>query len=76
MKIEITMKDPDGVYESVRQDVEDSVKALNLSKKETEALIEVRREEIMSKLGKWIEYGEYLNVAFDLEAMTATVVER
>lgn len=33
-------------------------------------------EDVEEKLRKWIEYGEYITIEFDLEANTARVVER
>lgn len=31
------------------------------------------RDKAREKLGHWIKYGEYITIAFDLDAMTAKV---
>lgn len=79
MKIKITMKDPDGPHEAVREAVMDRVKAMvesgSLSRDEADSLIDSRVEEYMGKLHRWLPYGEYLTVLFDTDAGTATVLE-
>lgn len=75
-KITITFKDPDGVFDRIRDQVVDEVEGMEgLSKIEKEDLIEARTDELNEKLSKWIQYGEYLDVEFDLENMTAKVKE-
>lgn len=76
MKVKITMKNPDAVYDQVNEAVTESMDGERLSDDEREAVREIRAERAREKLGKWIEYGEYLTVEFDLDAMTARVVER
>lgn len=74
MKIKITLKDPDGVYESIKEAAETSVSAVDgLSKKEREELAETRAEQIKEDCGKWVEWGEYVTIEIDTEAGTATV---
>jgi hypothetical protein len=73
MKIKITMKDPDTMYDTVQEAVTQEVKAMGLPEDEEESLIELRTEKEIKKMGKWFEYEEYLAVEFDTEAMTATV---
>lgn len=76
MKFNVTMKDPDGVSESVKVAVEKSVKAIEgLSESEREKIIESRTEEVNEALSKWFSGGEYLTVEIDTEAETAVVVE-
>jgi hypothetical protein len=76
MKIKLTFKDPDGVWESINQAARDSLDEVNgISKDERESLLEFRHEELSSALAKWIKYGEYCSVEFDTEAGTARVVE-
>lgn len=77
MKFTITMKDPDGVWESVQDAAKDSlVSALEgLSKKESDGLIEARVDSIHGTIGKWVDGGEYITVEFDTDAGTATVVK-
>lgn len=75
MKIIVTFKDPDGVGDSLREAVEESVMAIDgLSDGERESLVEDRLESVRESLSKWIEYDEYLRVEFDTEAGTARVM--
>lgn len=76
MKIKVTMKDPDTMNDAVQNAVTAGVKAMGLPEDETESLIELRTEKELAKMAKWFEYGEYMAVEFDTEAMTATVLER
>lgn len=73
MKIKITMKDPDGVYESIEESIrEDIARIEGLTEADREALIESRREAL--DLGEWVEYGEYVTVEIDTDEGTARVV--
>lgn len=73
-KIVITFKDPDGVYESLREHVDDSLGVTeDLLPSERKRLVQERVSELGKKLSKWVEYGEYITVEFDLKAETATV---
>lgn len=75
MKIQITFKDPDGVYEAIREEAESQVKAIaGLDDDEKESLIEGRVESIQESLKPWIRHGEYITVEFDTETKTATVI--
>ena len=40
------------------------------------AQLGARRPVVQKQIGKWLEYGEYITVEFDLDAGTATVCER
>lgn len=73
MKIKITLKDPDGVYESLREAATNSITALELEKGEREDLIESRHERYGEECKQWIEYGEYVTIEIDTDAGTATV---
>ena len=79
MKIKVTMKDPDTMLDAVREAVEQEVNALRISSglamDEAEDLIESRTEKIQKVMGKWFRYSEYLDVEFDTEVMTATVLD-
>jgi len=75
MKIRVTMKDPDTMYDAVRASVEREVEAMGLPEDEAEALAEMKAEKIRGKMSKWFKYGEYLEVECDTEAMTARVIE-
>ena len=70
------MKDPDGVYESIKDAAEASVYAVKgVSEEERDDLIKSRQKQITEDLGAWLEYSEYLTVEFDLEEGTATVLK-
>ena len=74
MKFKVTMKDPDGVQDSIQDAVEESVKGIaGLSDDEREAVAEKRQEELSELIGKWFEYSEYLTVEIDTDAQSITV---
>lgn len=75
MKIKVTMKDPDTMHDAVQEAVQIEVEAMGLSDDEAERIIELRADKIREKMAKWFEYGEYLEVEFDTDAMTATVLD-
>ncbi len=73
MKIRITLKDPDGIYECIT----DAIKATRpqgLSDSEWEDIAEERRSAISHS--KFIEYGDYVTVEIDTDTNTAIVVPR
>ena len=75
MIINITLKDPDGIYDSIREAAEEQVKAIKgLDSGEKSALIEKRHTQIDKDLEPWIEYSEYVRLEIDTEAKTATVI--
>lgn len=80
MKIEVQLKDPDGLHDAIHDAVKDSLASSGLSlhddDKELEALEEIRTGRAHKALKKWVEHGEYVTIEFDTKAMTATVKER
>ncbi len=75
MKVTVTMKDPDCLDEAVVRAAEKSLQEqTGLSLGEQALVKEARVDEIRDKLYHWFTYGEYLDVEFDTEAMTATVL--
>ena len=76
MKVTITLKDPDGVCNSIQKAVRGSLAEFQdaMDAEELESMEEARMETTQEKLGKWIEYGEYIRVEFDTDAGTATVM--
>jgi hypothetical protein len=74
MKFTVTMKDPDGVYESIEDAVKSSLANSDLDEDEREALLEVRREKVKEICGQWFVYDEYLYVEVDTEAGTCVVL--
>lgn len=75
MKIRVTLKDPDGVEDCIRDEIMGEVRLLPISEREKDAICDFRRKIEGEKLCRWIKYGEYVTVEFDTEAMTARVVE-
>ena len=70
MKIRLSFKDPDILYDSgIEEKVRDSLPE-GLSKEEREESVRALITDL------WMEYGEYLEVEFDTEARTARVVGR
>lgn len=78
MKLYIYLKDPDGFYDSVKDEVEKHLRETltGLDEDEFESVLEARVEKAWEKLSKWVEYKEYIGIDFDLDAMTATVRPR
>ena len=75
MKIRITLKDPDGVWDSVADAAKESVATtIGLSNDERLSLLETRRASINKALLPWIKYGEYVTIEIDTDAKTATVI--
>jgi hypothetical protein len=77
MKFRITMKDPDGPYECLQDAAKEMVKDIpGIDEEEREALGDTRYNTLRDFAGKWMEYGEYIEVEFDTEAKTATVIPK
>lgn len=74
MKIRITFKDPDAVSNAIMDKVAADLAALDIPEDEAESLEELRTEKANQALTPWIRHGEYLEVEFDTEAKTATVI--
>lgn len=76
MKIRITLKDPDGVYECVKDAVEAELRRVKptVSGANYDRIVEANLEDTFLALNRWVEYQEYVTVEIDLEAGTAVVV--
>jgi len=75
MKFTVTLKDPDGFYESIKEAVDNSLNGTTLlDEDEFEELAEIRRVKINEAISKWVKYSEYITIEFDTTANTATVV--
>lgn len=72
----ITFKDPDAAYEAINEYVEDDIKASNLDEEERDAIREIRQEKYGEVTSKFLEYGEYITIAFNLETSEARVVSK
>lgn len=76
MKLRITLKDPDGVYDCIREASESSINEVTgLSVKELEDLVDDRRNELSEKCATWIKYGEYVSIEIDTDNGTAIVLK-
>ena len=75
MIINITLKDPDGVYDAIRDAAGEQVKAITgMTSSEHLQLLESRHTQIDKELEPWIKYSEYVRIQIDTEAKTATVI--
>lgn len=75
MKIQVTLKDPDGFSEAVEQAVKDSLSEANgIDDDEKDTLREGREEGVWVGLGKWVQHQEYVTIEFDTDQSTATVL--
>jgi hypothetical protein len=78
MKISVTFKDPDCVYEAINDAMRSEHAALlvqGLTHAEADAVIGLRRESAHEACGRHFAHGEYVTVEVDTEKGTATVVE-
>jgi hypothetical protein len=76
MKLKITLKDPDGVYEAIRIAAKDSLSEIEgLDESEREELLEARHQKLSEQCADWIEFGEYVTIEIDTDAKTASVCE-
>ena len=75
MIFRITVKDPDGVANSMQEAARRSIEDVNIDdENERELLIDSRREQLDELASTWIEYEEYITIEIDTEANTAVVV--
>lgn len=80
MKFRVSMKDPDTLYDAIRDAVEEQVKTQfgglpDIIPEDWEPVKERRVRSIEDLCSKWFMYGEYLEVEIDTDAKTCTVVE-
>jgi hypothetical protein len=77
MKFEITMKDPDGVYDCIQDAAKEwANQVTGVDADERENLIESKHEKLQEITGEWFEYGEYLTVIIDTDTKEITVKPR
>lgn len=75
MKINVSLKDPDGFSNSVDEAVRASVDSTpGLDEDEKEHIFETRRETVWKKLARFVQYQEYVSIEFDTDEGTAVVV--
>lgn len=78
MKFTVTMKNPDALYESVRDAIGPEKEALvegGMAEDEADAIVELREAKATKLANLWLRYGEYLDVEFDTDAGTATLLK-
>ena len=73
MKVKLFLKDPDGVYESVKDAVQATLPD-GLSEDEAKDLLKGRTEDTHEKLKKWVEWKEYVTVEIDTDTGEARVL--
>ena len=73
MKFKITLKDPDGVGNSIQEAIKNDLPN-DLDENEYEELTESRKNLVEEAASKWIKYGEYITVEIDTAANTCVVV--
>lgn len=75
MKIRVTLKDPDTMHDAVDEAFEKLAKPEGVDAEEWADIREARAAKAKEDISnRWMEYGEYLEVEFDLDAKTATVL--
>lgn len=72
MKIKIYLKDPDTLYDSINEAVDETVDGL--PNDESEALKEIKKEKYREIANEWFEYGEYVMLEMDTEEKTCRVI--
>lgn len=75
MIIELHLKDPDGINDSVCDYVNASIPE-GMDPKEAKLLFDHRLEIASEQLSKWVEYGEYVSVALNLDNGKAQFFKR
>lgn len=75
VKIRLTLKDPDGVEDSMRDAVNASMPE-GLSDAENEAVHDIRLGEFQRACRRWVKFGEYVTIEIDTDTDTAVVVEQ
>lgn len=80
MKIRVAMKDPDAVYDAIKDavnaEMKSRVEAGELTKEEARMLADDRMGDVTEIASRWFLYGEYLVAEMDTEAKTCRVVPR
>lgn len=73
MIIRLTLKDPDGVSNSIDDIARNSVESSIVENQEIEDLIEHQKDKIEDAIKPWVRYNEYVTIEIDTEKNTATV---
>lgn len=77
MKFRVTLKDPDGPYDSMLDAKNEYLATLpnEMTPEEKEAAADARWEALQEAANEWLRWGEYVTIEIDTEAGTATVVK-
>ncbi len=77
MKFRVTLNNPDGVYDGLKDAASNSVRAIEgLTAGERELITESRYEAFREFAGAWFECSESITVEFDTEEETAVAVKK
>ena len=79
MKFIVTLKDPDGIYDSLDEAAKDEAKRLVELCDGLLTVDDVKdkvREKIDVAVRGFFEHGDYVHIEIDTDAKTATVVKR
>jgi hypothetical protein len=70
MKFIVTFKTPDAVLDAIERELPPAI----VGNQEEESLRAYEVEKLAEFVAKWVRYGEYVDIEFDTEAGTATVL--
>jgi hypothetical protein len=77
MKIRMKFKDPDTMHDAVDEAFRRQKPPDGISADEWAGIREQRADDAKAEISRrWMEYSEYLDVEFDLDANTAVVLPR
>lgn len=75
MIIELTLKDPDGVGNTIQELVESQVQEMKDNGVDEELINkDLIRERIQASLKPWVQWDEYVSIRIDTEKNTAEVL--
>lgn len=75
MKVRVTFKEPDAIGDAVNGAVKAwALERPGLDAEEIAAVSELRAEKVRKAISTWVKWGEYVDVEFDIEAGTASVL--
>jgi len=80
MKFKITLKDPDALYDAIRESVDEDINSDEIfgGGMVPPAAIEIIKDEKIKEAEKacqeWFKWGEYITVEVDTEKKTCTVL--
>ena len=75
-KIKVTLKDPDTLYDTIQDFVDQELKESGLPEDEQDLLKEARVEKYNEACSIYFQYGEYVTIEIDTETSKARVIPR